>query len=111
MKVGSIVECIDDANWWEDILLYFDTLPIKGQYYTVRAIIPNHAHIDGPPGIALEEIYGRDAMIKTYTGSSVKIEVHFKIKRFKEVLPPLEDSAIEEMFKQLDNVNLIFPSS
>ena len=40
-------------------------------------------------------------MINTYTGSSIKIEVHFKIKRFKEVLPPLEDSAIEEMVKQL----------
>ena len=104
MKVGSIVECIDDTNWWEDILLYFDTLPIKGQYYTVRAIIPNQKYVDGPPGIALEEIYGKNAMIKNYTGSSVKIEVHFKIKRFKEVLPPLEDSSIEEMVTQITEV-------
>ena len=88
-EIGSIVVCVDDGNWWYDIMEYFKVLPVKGQLYTVRMIIPNMEDPNGPPGVALEEIYGKIDTIKTYAGEIRDVEVHFKIKRFQEVLPPV----------------------
>lgn len=48
MKPGSIVLCVDDSNWWDDIMEYFDKLPVKGELYTVRMIIPNRSEADCP---------------------------------------------------------------
>ena len=96
MKAGSIVVCIDDGNWWYDIEKYFKVLPVKGQLYTVRMIIPNMGDPNGPPGVALEEILGVIDTVKTYTGEIREVEVHFNIKRFQEVLPP-ESISIESL--------------
>ena len=104
MEAGSIVVCVDDGNWWYDIAKYFKVLPVKGQLYTVRMIIPNMVDPNGPPGVALEEIRGVIDTVKTYTGQIREVEVHFKIKRFKEVLPP-ENISIEDLIDSQEEVN------
>ena len=104
MEIGSIVVCVDDGNWWNDIMEYFKVLPVKGQLYTIRMIIPNMQDPNGLPGVALEEIRGKIDTVKTYTGSTIQIEVHFKIKRFKEVLAP-ESISIEDFIDSQEEIN------
>ena len=91
MKVGSIVELINDQNWkYKDQGI--DVYPVKGVEYTVRSIItfPNGA------GIALEEIVNEPRwFINGY------VEVHFAIHRFKELLPPIDmNEIIENLLKE-----------
>ena len=88
MQKGSIVVCIDDGNWWSDSMEYFNKLPVKGELYTVREFFPNCIDPNGPPGVALEEIIGKFDEVLMYSGHLIKMELHFKISRFKEVLPP-----------------------
>ena len=85
MKVGSKVMCIDDTNWSYGVNEYFDVLPEKGKIYTVRRIIDDVINPDGPPGIALEEIFGRWSLYEHYLGHEVYEETHFKMNRFREV--------------------------
>jgi hypothetical protein len=85
MKVGSRVICIDDTNWSSNVNEYFDVLPQKGKVYTVRRIIDDVINPDGPPGIALEEIFGRWSLYEHYLGHEVYEEAHFKMNRFREV--------------------------
>ena len=106
METGSIVVCVDDGNWWYDIAKYFKVLPVKGQLYTVRMIIPNMVDPNGPPGVALEEIRGVIDTVKTYTGQIREVEVHFKIRRFQEVLPP-EKISIEDFIEIKDEVEIV----
>ena len=106
MKAGSIVVCIDDTNWWDDIMEYFKVLPVKGQLYVVRMIIPNMHDPNGLPGVALEEIRGKMDTIKTYTGEVREIEVHFKIRRFQEVLPP-ESISIENFIEIQEEIEIL----
>ena len=98
MQKGSIVVCIDDQNWHHDVVKYFKLLPVKGALYIVRFIYPNLHYADGPLGVALEEIRGDIDTIKAYNGEFWEIEIHFKISRFKEVLPPQKIS-IEDFMK------------
>ena len=104
MEIGSIVVCVDDGNWWYDIMEYFKVLPVKGKLFTVRMIIPNMKDPNGPPGVALEEIYGKIDTINTYAGEIRDVEVHFKIKRFQEVLPP-ENISIEDLIDSQEEIN------
>ena len=106
MEAGSIVVCVDDGNWWYDISKYFKVLPVKGQLYTVRMIIPNMVDPNGPPGVALEEIRGVIDTVKTYTGQIREVEVHFKIRRFQEVLTP-EKISIEDFIEIQDEVEIV----
>lgn len=77
MKVGSIVELIDDTNWRN---LAPCKLPVKGVPYTIRGIIKWH---DGT-GVYLEEIVNRN-----FLGSNT--EGAFMVERFRELLPPIEN--------------------
>jgi hypothetical protein len=99
MKPGSIVRCVDDSNWSSDSLQHFPTLPVKDCLYTVRRIIPNTDVADGPPGVALEEIRGVWENFETYFGTIVFEEYHFRMNRFKEELPPLDQELFNEMIK------------
>lgn len=106
MKPGSIVRCVDDSNWSSDTLQHFPTLPVKDCLYTVRRIIPNTDVADGPPGVALEEIRGVWENFETYFGTIVFEEYHFRMNRFKEELPPLDQELFNEMIESETLVNL-----
>ena len=90
MKPGSIVRCIDDSKWSIWAKRPYSSLPVKGEYYTVREIFSNIYKPDGTPGITLEEIKGEWSHYTTYYGIRVYMESHFKSTRFKEVLPPFD---------------------
>ena len=90
MKPGSIVRCIDDSKWSIWAKRTYSSLPVKGEYYTVREIFSNIYKPDGTLGITLEEIKGEWSHYTTYYGIRVYMERHFKSTRFKEVLPPFD---------------------
>ena len=92
MKPGSIVICIDDSRWTFWAKRTYSSLPVKGEYYVVRDIFPNIYKPGGIPGVALEEIKGKWGHYTNYYGVRVYMERHFKITRFKEVLPPNQAS-------------------
>lgn len=90
MKIGSIVECVNDI--WDptrDIRL-IPNRPVRGQFYTVREIYPGS---NGLPGIRLEEITNPPMMVK-----SGFIEPTFRMERFREV-EGLDD-AVEELLEE-----------
>jgi hypothetical protein len=81
MKVGSLVECVNDShirtpNVGREIK--------KGNIYTIR-------DIDGPPfyGVRLEEI-----MSQILGGR----ELFYRVERFREVVPPI--ASVEEHINQ-----------
>jgi hypothetical protein len=90
MKPGSIVVCIDDTGWDEHVSKDFPFLPVKNRRYTVRRIIPHFIDPNIPDGVALEEIRGNWDFFKTYNGTIVYEEYHFRMNRFIEV----EDSEL-----------------
>lgn len=90
MKPGSIVRCIDDSKWSIWTKRTYSSLPVKGEYDTVREIFCNIYKPDGTPGITLEEIKGEWSHYTTYYGVRVYMERHFKATRFKEVLPSFD---------------------
>ena len=101
MKPGSIVRCVDDTDWDKYALQYFPSLPVKGGIYTVRRIIANLESSIGPPGVALEEIRGNWDFLPTYYRTTVYEEIHFRMNRFKEVLPPVSlNSLLDEIVEQ-----------
>ncbi len=107
MKAGSIVMCINDT-WDDDIFELHDTLPVKYGIYTIRKIFTNIEKAGGPPGVALEGIYGHIINYRAYWGEEVIIECHFRIARFKEILPPIgEDLALKEV-NSLENKNEVY---
>ena len=87
MKPGSIVRCIDDSKWSIWAKRTYSSLPVKGEYYTVREIFSNIYKPDGTPGITLEEIKGEWSHYPTYYGIRVYMKMRFKETCFKEVLP------------------------
>jgi hypothetical protein len=82
---------------------YFKLLPVKGQLYTVRMMIPNIKDQNDHPGFALEEKYSKIDTIKTYACEIRGVEEHFKVKRFQEVLPP-ERISIENFIENQEEV-------
>ncbi len=84
MKPGSIVCCIDDTGWSQDSHHLFPTLPKKDNLYVIRRVIPNWVDPHGPPGIALEEIFGSWRLFKTHSGKTIFEEYHFRKNRFQE---------------------------
>lgn len=90
MKVGSIVECVDDIWTSDRDIRLIPNRPVRGKFYTVREIYPSST---GLPGIRLEEIVNPPMMIK-----SGFIEPTFRIERFREVEGL--DEAVEELLEE-----------
>jgi hypothetical protein len=88
MKPGSIVCCIDDTGWSQDVYQLFPTHPKQDNLYVIRRVIPNWVDPNGLPGIALEEIFGNWTLFKTYSGQTIFEEYHFRKNRFQEVQAP-----------------------
>lgn len=81
MKVGSIVECIDNAG------MLLNIPPKLKTPYVVRGILEWR----GKTGIYLEEIINKEH--PHFPG----IEVAYAIELFRELLPPMEiQSALDE---------------
>jgi hypothetical protein len=85
MKEGSFVICVDDGNWTHPVKDLFNKLPVKGQVYRVSFIHSNYYKKNGPPGVSVEGIIGKVELTKTHWGTSIPVEWHFKICRFKEI--------------------------
>lgn len=93
MKIGSLVECIND-NWKRNDDDMHISFPIKGNLYTVRDIIDWGK---GGIGIRLEEIINSpDIYVEGVS------ECTFNIRLFKELQPPID---ISELIEEL-NVNV-----
>ena len=94
MKVGSIVQLVDD-NWKQPqhskAIALGITFPVKNKDYTIRTI-------DGRSGgfwLTLEEIINEERQFNDFYG-----EPTFSIKKFKELLPPI-DINLEEILEEL----------
>jgi len=83
MKVGSLVECVDDKYQQQDDKIIF---PILGETYTIRAI-----DFSEPVVVWLEEIVNP---VKTYREGLY--EAAFDIDSFRELQPPLDLSELLE---------------
>lgn len=88
MQKSSIVICINDTFLSNEIGMY-NKLPVKGQLYMVRDIIPGYCYPADKPGITVEEIYGKIITYKCFDGVIRDVEFHFIMDRFIEVLPPV----------------------
>jgi hypothetical protein len=95
MKIGSLVELVDDTNW-KYFHEYNNIYPVKGVTYTVRSVeaFPNGA------GILLEEIVNPPRLY--ILGMA---ELHFTAKRFRELLPPIDIVAKIEETKEVELCN------
>ena len=93
MKVGTIVECIDDRFNAEQ-LEKIPNRPQKGNHYMIMEII-ELGHL---VGVLLEEI--RNAHTAKFKGQP--IEPNFNIERFREIegLDDLYDELLEEVFDE-----------
>ncbi|MFM1745373.1 MAG: hypothetical protein RLZZ630_1310 [Bacteroidota bacterium] len=96
MKPGSIVTCVDDV-FRPESRINLSGLPVRDRLYMVRNILPNYEVRNGPPGVLLEEFYGKPVTFKSYTGAMMTVEVHFRMNRFREVLPPMELEELNEL--------------
>ena len=95
MKVGSVVECINDVfNEKQKELIVF--LPDKGKLYMVRSV---EEHYNKKVGIRLEEIVNPPSVVL----NGVHLEPTFDMERFREVdgLDDLVIEMIEETFCEL----------
>jgi len=93
MKVGTLVECVNDQFSIEQ-LEKIPNRPQKGNHYMIREII-ELGHL---VGILLEEIRNaRTAKLNGYP-----IEPNFNIERFREIegLDDLYEELVEEVFAE-----------
>lgn len=84
MKVGSIVECVNDSidsTYAVAVKQSGQIFPVKGKIYTVRGFQSTQLS-----NIYLEEIV--NSPLKHLGG--IIIEVGFRSDRFRELLPPIE---------------------
>ena len=80
MKIGSLVECINDLRSYKQAQEYIsdgNKLPVKNRVYTVRSVDTCH---NGKPGIRLMEIHNP---IVEYKGGFS--ELRFRPVDFREV--------------------------
>jgi hypothetical protein len=106
MKTGSIIICVDD-NFNKFAVKKFTALPVRNRCYVVRELIPNIEYANGPPGIALEEIQGNYEKRISYTGAIITLEISFKMKRFREVLPPMQ---LEDVIEAVHTAEELVPA-
>jgi len=90
MKVGALVECINDT-WKQKTIETVPNRPIKGKYYTIRTV----AQYPHGIGVTLEEVV--NARTVQYKGQL--LEPSFDAERFRELtdLPDIEE-LLEEVF-------------
>jgi len=90
MKVGALVECINDT-WKQKTIETVPNRPIKGKYYTIRTANQYPHGI----GVTLEEV--TNARTVQYQGQL--LEPNFDAERFRELtdLPDIEE-LLEEVF-------------
>jgi len=90
MKVGALVECINDT-WKQETIEVIPNRPIKGKYYSIRTV-EKYPH---GVGVTLEEIINKMSAI--YNGQPT--EPTFDAERFRELedLPDIEE-LLEEVF-------------
>jgi len=82
MKIGSLVELIDDNGFSSRGKR--EKLPVKGKIYTVRWV---GKCLEGNDSLRLEEIVNQITEYRSgYT------ECSFKVYRFRELQPPMEIS-------------------
>jgi len=92
MKVGSIVECINDI-WEPRTIESVPNRPFKGNAYVIRGI-EEYKH---GVGVHLEEIHNPDIVFP----SGMTAEPSFNIERFREMteIDDLVAELIEEVFE------------
>lgn len=105
MKVGSYVVCVNDSNWNAMAYVLLPKLPVKGNIYIVRRVIPNIDDNCSEDGIALEGIYGEWWIFKTYFGTKVYEEYHFRMSRFREIDAP--DIFLAKLFQEIEEEQLV----
>ena len=93
MKIGTLVECVDDrfnAEQLEKIL----NRPKKGNHYMIREII-KLGHL---VGVLLEEVH--NPITAKFNG--IPVEPNFNIERFREIegLDDLYEELVEEVFTE-----------
>lgn len=94
MKIGSLVECIQEPNIRDTHCpLFGEKFPIKGSIYTVRCIETLHWKGKTATGITLYELKNPTIIFGNGIG-----ERFFRIELFREVLPPIAN--IEEHIKE-----------
>ena len=93
MKIGTLVECIDDRFNAEQ-LEKIPNRPQRGNHYMIREII-EFGHL---VGVLLEEIH--NPCVAKFKGQSV--EPNFNSERFREIegLDDLYDELVEEVFAE-----------
>jgi len=95
MKVGSLVECVNDKFDPRSIDL-ISNRPKQGKIYTIR-MIKNYPK-NGSVGVLLEEIINEPVMLPNLDGL---FEPTFNIERFRE----LPETNIEELIEELELTN------
>jgi hypothetical protein len=90
MKVGALVECVNDT-WKQETIETVPNRPVKGRYYTIRTVDQYPSGI----GVTLEEI--SNGRTVNYQGKI--LEPSFNAERFRELedLPDIE-ALLEEVF-------------
>jgi len=94
MKVGSLVECINDVFDVRSIELIANR-PKRGKIYTIRNIIK---YSDNKIGVLLEEIINDVILELNLDGL---FEPTFNIERFRE----LPEVNIDELIEELESVH------
>lgn len=96
MRVGSLVECINDIsrNPPEVMKKYGLKNIHKGRIYTIRGLFINEV---GVPSCYLEEVI--NPIIPNKYGTIR--EVGYRREKFREVQPPMDLSFIEEIQQEL----------
>lgn len=95
MQKGSLVICVDDANWCADAHLWVEKLPVKGKVYQVRKMMKNIIVAGLPDGVFLEEIRGKYRKYIDYNQKPGLVEVHFRQSRFAEIMRPINIAEVE----------------
>lgn len=94
MRVGSLVELVDDN--WKMRPFGSEITPVKGKIYTVRGIVK----CSNGTGIRLEEII--NPKYKFVDGFGERV---FNIKKFRELLPPMNVSTLIEQAQKIATSN------
>lgn len=81
MKVGSLVELVDDDWIWQSNPIFINIYPVKGNIYTVREI---RKGVYSSHAILLEEIIN-----KKYPYANGFSEKGFSMDKFRELQPPI----------------------
>jgi hypothetical protein len=82
--VGQKVVCIKDTDWYPRMKQPWqnETLPVKGEVYTIRDIVPNWDR--GKTGLRLVEIVNEPAIYEGHLGR--RWECCFNISRFRPLI-------------------------